>query len=542
MSFNPFTLFGLLGKPAPEPTKEVRLQRDVVDRRNNSYNRGAGFNSFESFPSIANQRRTPTGRQFSELDRMRARLRWLYNNDPYIASVVENLMLNVLGSTLPKLFIDSPRLNEKARKIVGDQYRAWARNAERVDFLGRHDLYMMLSIIIRHFILEGEAFIRIHRGNDFKLEIIDPGLVPVYTTEGSIRSSGNVYQLGAVVDPAGRVTHWAVNSPVDNVGYRQIYTQFLSEHTNIVPAKDMLHFYDPAESNSYRGEPCLGSVLTTASTLMEYNDAALVNAKFGASNIGFIKQAYMEELNGGGAAISDAIAKSGTTDNPEGTSVLDATANASIVTDSGVSINQVQAGYEFQPYQTNYPESQFAPFTQAHQRNISAAAGVAHHSASGDLSGVNFSSGRIGEKQMERRAERLQTLLDTQVISKIIPLLMGQLLMDGRIQPRTYKQCAEDETFRIVYTRGFSIDPLKKVQAESTELMNGTRSRREIIAADGRDPDAVLKQIKEEQEAQPSSSGGGEEPKPKPKPEPKDEDDSTEDEGDDKTDDDNTDE
>ena len=472
-----------------------------------TYQRGAGSTSYQSFPDVANQRRTPLGRQFGELDIIRSRARWLYHNNSLVLSAVENMVDNIVGEVTPKLkFPKGVKLSAKERIS-----EAWMEICEgtSLDFFGRYDFHTMLSVLVRNFILEGEAFVERKRGSRVRFEIIDPPRIPTYSTSASTVDKGSLYHLGARVDQMGRVQGWAVNSVFgDSRGQRYTFTQVLSDDTTrIVPAGNMLHCYDPGQACEFRGEPNLGSALVELSSLLNYNQSALKNAEYGAKNVGMIQDSVIDpDALNDGIPMAEGVSEA-TTDDED--SLRELAASGQQLGDTGVNVFQAPTGMMFNPINTKYPDGQYSQFIEPHMRAIASAVGISYASLTGDLSGVNFSSGRIGEKQMERRTKRLRRLLVSTTVRPMIKLILYQLVMDRKIKLLDAKRM---ERAGVVFASSFSVDPQKKVGAEKTELDMGVKSRREIIEDSGRDADEVFADIESDSynKQEPSMEGGAE--------------------------------
>jgi lambda family phage portal protein len=126
-------------------------------------------------------------------------------------------------------------------------------------------------------------------------------------------------------------------------------------------------------------------------------------------------------------------------------------------------------------------------------RDISAGVGLTYEAVFGDLSGVNFSSGKLGRLSMHRNVDGWRE-------DFIIPILcdgIGGWFLEAWALISPPRDRAAILAAYIDWTPPARppIDPLKEVNAEIKEVAAGVRSLSDVIRGRGRDPEQVFSEI-----------------------------------------------
>jgi lambda family phage portal protein len=209
-----------------------------------------------------------------------------------------------------------------------------------------------------------------------------------------------------------------------------------------------------------------------------YEEAAVVNARAGASKMGFYKPGISgEEYTG------DSVTETG---NP--------------VTSVEPGVNEIlPPGWEFIPYEPKYPDQQYDGFVRATLRGMSAGLGVAFSSLSHDLSDVNITSIRAGLIEARETWKALQKLFVEVVNDRVFSEWLLMALTTGAVNlplSRYEKFNAPKWTGR----RWAWVDPLKDVEANRAAVAAGFKSPTQVINEMGGDREDVYQEIAQDQE------------------------------------------
>ena len=233
-----------------------------------------------------------------------------------------------------------------------------------------------------------------------------------------------------------------------------------------VPADQVYHLRLIERWPQTRGVPALHAAISRLNQLGEYEHAALVAARIGASKVGFFESNEWaeEELGEGQEA--------------------DGTPNTRVEPGE---FTQLPHGYTFKGWDPNYPADAFDPFIRACLRGIAAGVGVSYESLSRDYSQSNYSSSRLSlldDRDLWRvlqawwirsfREPLHRVWLQRAVLAGAIPEVdRGQYLADvPRFSEVSFKP------------RGWGwVDPTKEVAAYKEAERAGYTTKADIIAA-----------------------------------------------------------
>ena len=191
-----------------------------------------------------------------------------------------------------------------------------------------------------------------------------------------------------------------------------------------------------------------------------------------------------------------------TTGNGEYTGEEDDFGNVIMEAEPG-SFEVLPEGLRLSQWNPDYPHSQFGEFVGAHLRSIAATFGVANHSLTGDMTGVNYSSARIASLDERDMWRQKQAWLIHRLTRPMFELFitysidMGKLTFNGRPmreQPEHYHQASYQGR------RWKWVDPQKEANAAREAVALNTKSLSEIIRDEGRDPETVWNEIAKERQ------------------------------------------
>lgn len=396
----------------------------------------------------------------TSLSILRARSRDLARNNPWARKAIEVLKTNVIGTGI------RPNFQKKNARLV-DSWRMWAETTE-CDFDGRMDFYGIQAMVMRNVAEAGECIVRkrVDSSGKFpiKLQVLESDFLDM-NKDGVRTDSGNYIIAGIEYDPNGkRVAYWLHEvHPTEN------RWQNWTAISNRVPVEDVIHVFRPDRPGQVRGVPFGASALLRLRDLDEYEDAQLVRQKIAACFSAFVTSTGEAAISGSNADQYDRL-EPGTIQYLE----------------RGESVT-----FAAPPGAEGYGE-----YTKKVLQAIAAGFGVTYEAMTGDLTNVNFSSGRMGWLEFQRNVSDLQ-------FGMIIPQLC-HTAFDWFIQSaKLGGQVAASVTTPVVDwtpARREMIDPLKETQAIKEAIMIGIQPWQEAVREQGYDPQQVLEWLKEDQD------------------------------------------
>ena len=439
---------------------------------------------------------------------MRRRSRDLANNNEWVKRFLQLLRDNVVGPrgfNLQSKIYKSRKVNgvaeldTGANDVIEDAYAAHSK-------LGTFTACGTLSrgaferLVITCVARDGEAIIEKLVGQQFgrfglAWRALDPDLLDeqlnlprggAYPGMGRLED-GNEVRMGVERNQFGRpVAYWFYSvHPGDDQG------NSLVRHRR-VPADRVIHAFvrDDLRPDTTRGVPWVFTAIRRMSMLGGFEEAALVNARQGASKMGFYKRPAAEAAPIGSGTV-----------NADGDEVADGEdADGSLYTEAEPGVFGVlPAGWDFTTYDPTYPNEATDPFVKAMLRAFSSGVGLTYNTIGNDLAGVSLSSMRHGANQDRDTYESVQQWFKDQVCCPQfeafldLGLVLGQI---GRLPPDGFDRFNKP---RFVARPFRSPDPQKDVAANAQKVALGVTSRTRICAEDGVEFEEVLEELAQEE-------------------------------------------
>ncbi len=405
-----------------------------------------------------------------QLPTLRARSRWLVENNGYCAGFADSVEDGIIGPRGVQLRGQVRTRDGMFATSTNDAIEAgWADWGlpEHCDVARRLSWLDLQRLAARTVAVDGECFIRTWRGADnphgFALQVIDTDLVD-HTCRRAAAPGLNEIRMGIELDRFGGAVayHVLTRHPSDGVARERLR----------IPAEDMLHLFIPLRAGQIRGVPWLAPVITDAQMLDGYEEAALVAMRLQASQMGILVPG------------DDAAPPPGKRD------VLFQAAPGQF--------RMIPKGYTVHDWQPKSVAHDVQPFTTAILRCMARGARVSAMTLSGDLSEANYSSLRAGQAP-ERDAWRY---LHQWIIPRLhrptyrrwlpIALLAGQIAVDSRLA----------SNYQAVAWKGrgwVSVDPYKDMQALQIAIGLGVNSRTKFLAEQGEDFEETIDELHDEQ-------------------------------------------
>jgi lambda family phage portal protein len=408
---------------------------------------------------------------YASLAALRNRARALVRDVVYAKRAKTVVTNNVVGGGVgiqAQVMNTRGRLFERINTAIETAWDRWSR-ADSCHMGGRLHFSDLERAAIGEVFEAGECFIRLHFAKvgdseiPLALELIESERL---ADDHLIKApEGAQVTLGIEHDGYGRPLAYYVHRRHPN----QLRLGPNAEPDEIlrVPAEQMIHLAIIDRWPQTRGVPWLHAAIARLNQLGEYENAAVVAARIGASKVGFFEN---PEYPGG---IADGEEADGT---------------PSMTVEAG-EFTQLPPGYKFSSWDPNYPTEAFDPFIRACLRGIAAGVGVSYESLSRDYSQSNYSSSRLAlldDRDLWRVLQQWwirafrdplhRRWLQLAVLSGAIP---------GIDRSAYAENIAKFEAVKFK-PRGWSwVDPTKEVAAYKEAERAGYISKSDIIAATG---------------------------------------------------------
>ncbi len=399
---------------------------------------------------------------------LRNRSRELVRNNSFAKKAVAALNSNVIGSgILAKP--NGPNAAENAR--VGDLWKRWALTPE-IDSTGKMDFHGLQSLGFRSAVEGGEHLIQRHRRRTseglavpLQLQLLEPDHIDTNKTEDL--AGGDRIVQGIQFAPSGRPRrYWLFPDHPGEPGFFKTSGRFRSDP---VEASRLLHPFNVERIGQVRGIPWGASCLIRLRDFDDYADAQLVRQKLAACYVAFVHDSAAGGTNTVGATVPSPIPEEFT---------------------PGM-VEQLPAGKDIAF--SNPPQIEgYTEYAKVTLQEIAAGYGVTYEQLTGDLSGVNFSSGRMGWIEHFRSIIQWRAfIMKPQVCDPVWRWFNEALVAMGEIS----------EPIAATWTppRREMIDPVKEVKALTEMVRSGFSSLSEAIRQLGYDPRELLEELRDDQ-------------------------------------------
>lgn len=428
------------------------------------------------FSDFATSDQSADGELQHALPKLRARSRELARNNEYAKNYLNLLKKNIIGTrgfTLQVKAQDSlGNLDINGNQSVEDAFSKWGKLGNCTAD-GKYTWVDLQKLVMESLARDGEAFIIKHRGRDFKdsfaLEFIEADQVD--ETLNKRLSNGVEIRMGVELNKFRRpiAYHILTSHPTDYVtvgGYK-------GEKKHVrVPADQVIHVYLPLRAGQTRGEPWMAPAMSAMKQLDGFREAAVINARVGASKMGFF-----------------------TSPAGDGFMADEMDGHVPIMSAEPASFHQLPEGVSFQSFEPQFPNNEFESFHKAVLKGIASGLGVSYTALANDLESTSYSSIRQGALEERSYYEEMQGFLINHFIRPVFEswLSAAMEINSFGIPLAAYDKFAESATFR---GRGWSwIDPVKEMNSAVLGLKSGILSLSDVAAQYGKDAEELLAQI-----------------------------------------------
>lgn len=429
------------------------------------------LNQWRKYEGASKGRRTenwkaPTSSAPAEIQRalseLRNRSRDLVRNNPYAKRAVRKIATNVVGTGIIPTPKGVSKLQEKKIKQL------WKKWADKIvcDYDGHATFYGIEKLVMRAVAESGECIIRKRIVNDpslplpLQLQVLEGDFIDT-TKHGPLKDGGYIF-YGIEFSKAGKVVaYWLYEQhPGDSFAFNY---NFESHRFGV---EEIIHIFEKERPGQFRGVPMGYASMIRLKDLDEYEDAQLVRQKIAACFTLFVSDAS-------GAA------------------------SVGITSDDDDFIERVEPGI----IETLPPGKQINSFTppgvegyDSYTKNVLRGVGAGYDldyvTLTGDLSSVNFSSGRMGWLDFHRSIQDWQW-------NMLIPMFCEKAWGWFTQMAGVYGLIKAGDSLEVEWStpRREQINPETETKAIIEQVQNGLISWEDAILEAGYNPEDQLEKM-----------------------------------------------
>lgn len=477
-------LFGLFGRKAPADSEKVQQRAaptiaSVVPKR-----RATRFiDGSRSDRLSADWLSTPMTADdiiHRHLGVLVARSREQALNNDYARAFVRMCRQNVVG---PKGIMlqaqsrdDKGRLDAHANRAIEEAFARWGHR-DHCDMAGRQSWRAIQASCIVSAAKNGEFMLRKVFGDDagkfgFALQLLDPMRCHPQFDDDTL-PNGHFIRAGIEFNRYGRPVAYYFANDKD---WRTYSYTFSGRDYTRVAADEIIHGFVPDMIGQKRGLPWMATGLFRMRQLMGFENAAIVNARVGASKMGLLQW-----KEGQGPEFSE-----------------DEQRDWQMEVEPG-EFQVLPDGAEFREWNPQFPSGEFAVFNKAMLRGIAAGFGVLYNNLANDLEHVNFSSIRQGTLDEREHWKEMQEWLIESLVQPVFEAWLPRALLGGHITVKGKSLRPERLPRYSVVSwqprRWAWIDPRADIDAAISAKNQMLMAPSQIIRDQGRDPNDVWREI-----------------------------------------------
>lgn len=385
-------------------------------------------------------------------ERLRQLSRDMIRNRPYAKRAQDVVTLNVVGPGITFSVRDVSN-RDAIEKVLKAHFLS-----SDIDARGECNLFTLQTIVMNAVVSDGEVLLRrrVRRGRysrglalPFQVEILEADHLDTNIQE---YGSNRVVE-GVEYGPTGAIE--AYHLWRDHPGSDQPSVSIQSER---VPWRDIIHVRRMDRPGQLRGVPWLAPVMLTLGELADYQEAQILKQRFSALVAGVLTSEDGQATTPDNARAWEDLQPGALVMAPPGTTLT----------------------------MTNPPKvDDYKVFMSEGLGAVAMGVGITREALSGDLSGVNFSSGRMGRMEMDRNVESWQQNIMIRQFCAGIERWAREAWPLQTVQPTA--------KFALDWTapRRPLIDPNKEIEAEIKAIEAGIKSRQGVQRQMGEDPDRV---------------------------------------------------
>ena len=424
----------------------------------------------------------------SEIVPVRSRARDLHKNNAYVRGFFLDNRANIIGPKGPTLQVRAKDSNGNddayTNDLIESKFEEWCE-PEYCTMAGVLDFVEVQWLLANQLKRDGEFIVRMITGMSvnkfgFSLQLIEPDALDEKFTMKL--SNGNYAIMGVEINEWKKPVAFWLRTQNAETEYMGVYGFNYQPTANTyglqrIPAEEILFAFDPEYTNQQRGMSHLAATMLTIHNLQGYDEAAIINARAGASKMGFFHSA-------------DNAAP------PEyqGDEVDD---DGNELTDFAAGTFEDIGDKRFTAFNPDYPNNEYAPFRKEHLRESAIGLGRNYNSFAGDLESVSFSSLRGGELSQRQMWMVDQELFIKKLNKRVYKNLLKWALLTSEIN-LPYSKYNNYVRHEWQPVRWPWVDPYKDVQAAVMAIDHGLSTRTDELAKQGKDFTNVITRLGKE--------------------------------------------
>ena len=386
-------------------------------------------------------------------------------------------------------------LNMPVNMAIEDAWKDFSQ-AMNIDASGLNNLQEYQALCLVSMVTDGDFFVQVHENPEYeygiKIQMIDAMRIPPSSSSRYRRAeSTEVYKNGILFDKmTGMPKRYSLNE--DDISR---YDVDVHRSANWIDAKDMLHGFVKEQVAQARGLPLCQTAAQTLYMISKYAEAALQNARVGASKVLFFQQRdgmpepIVYRTDEDGEIVLDAD------DNP----IPEAAIDKSEIDLSPGSANQLPPGLEIASWSPEYPRSEFSNYMSTMLQFSAVGFSIPYADLSGDLSNVNYSSIRQGALEIRENYKMLQSVIIEKFLNPLFKRWLAAAMMKGMIMVNGVPLTMDKINMyrKPVWTpkRWAWIDPKSEATANQVAIKSGLKAPSQVIRDMGGDPEEVWETI-----------------------------------------------
>jgi len=417
---------------------------------------------------------------------LRGRSRNLYKNNDYVKKFFRMVMNHVVGPNGFTLSVPCQRpdgtIDEFDKAVVEKAFKKWAKRGT-CDVTGRLSFVQLQRLAILLVARDGECLIRRVRDSSmnafgYALQVLDPVLLD--ETYRADYPDGRRIRMGVETNEWGKPLAYHLLQDVESpYGGRRVR----------VPASEIWHLFLQEEPSQVRGVPWIHSAMLRLNDLGKYEEAAVIAARVGASNMGFFIPPK-DDVTSGTGQLADEVTREQQADGADHVELVrDATPGA---------FDELPPGYDFKHFDPDYPHANFGAFVKAMLRGVASGIGADYNTLANDLEGVNYSSIRTGKLETQDEWMCLQGWFAEGLHDPLSPEWLSHAFLAGQLGTLPVSKFDKYDCFAWQGRRWPWVDPYKDMQAKVLELDNDLTSPSQVMRELGRDPETVWREIEKD--------------------------------------------
>lgn len=396
---------------------------------------------------------------------LRGIARDLVRNNPFAARGVSTIANNLVGTGITFQVYRDGKIDDALNAVARRHFDTSACDAS-----GRHDLYGLQLQAARTIVESGAVVMRRRwrRLSDrlplpFQLQVLEPDYIDP-SKHGPLASApdkqGGFIVNGVQFSPLGKregywlyAGHPGANRPS-------------SLASTLVPAEDVAHVFRADRPEQEHGATWLAPVILRMKDFGDYEDAQLTRQKLATAYVGFVMNDNEDGVIAGIEADEGAV----------GSEPLD------YIESGTFAYGRPGDKVEFSDPPT---VEGYGDYTKVSLRAVAAGLGVPYEALTGDLSNVNFSSGRMGWLEYQRSLAAWQwTMFIPQFCGSVGQWMIDALAMLG--------EDVRGVTVRWTPPGREMINPADEVKAARDAIRAGGKTISQWARERGEDPDTFL--------------------------------------------------